>query len=340
MARATVSFSFDVLDGLSGHKAVADTACPVCGPDCKSGVNQRRKVLRIWSDGDFITYTCARCERSGYALRAGTSAATPARPRADPAAAKPEKDKAELARFLWSRSLPLAGSLAETYLRARRCFLEADCLRFLPARGDHHAAMIARFGTGPLTGVHLTKLRADGLAKAGTENDKIIIGPSMGQAIVLLENDEREEVNLAEGIEDAASLALATGWSSWAAGTANRIPAVVASVPATARLFLASDMDWGKPDSVRAGPRALRKALDQRPDLVALHFEKMLGIRDRVDANQAMIRFGSEAVLAVVEICEAQARFAGGEIGFEVMMRTSSYARAILTGLCDGGEGE
>jgi hypothetical protein len=206
MAERT-SFSFDLLDRLSGNKAVADAPCPACGPECRTPANQRRKVLRIWNDGDFITYKCARCEASGFAKANGSAAAKASRPRPEKVA-EPERDKAELARFLWSRSLPLAGSLAETYLRSRQCFIPSESLRFLPARGEHHAAMIARFGTGEVTGVHLTKLRADGLAKASTENDKIIIGPSVGQPIILLDNDEREELSVAEGIEDAASLAL------------------------------------------------------------------------------------------------------------------------------------
>lgn len=317
------SFSFDLLDRLSGNKAVADAPCPACGPECRSPANQRRKVLRIWNDGEFITYKCARCETSGYAKPNGSTAARASRPRPQPA--EPEKDKAELARYLWSKSLPLAGSLAEVYLRSRKCFIPSDNLRFLPARGDHPAAMIARFGAGELTGVHLTKLRVDGLAKAGTENDKIIVGPCVGQPIVLLDNEEREELNVAEGIEDAASLALVTGWSSWAAGTANRIAPVITSVPMSLRIFLASDLDWGKPDRVRAGPRALRKATDIRPDLIPLHFEKALGIR--IDANKALIQFGADVILAVFEWCDAQARYAQGDIGFEAMMRASHRAQ-------------
>lgn len=332
------SFDFDLLDRLSGTKAIADAACPACGPQCKSPANQRRKVLRIWNDGEFATYKCARCDAAGYAKVDGPALNRPSRP-VTPPDAKPEKDKAELARYLWAKSLPLSGSLAETYLRARKCFIGSVNLRFLPAKGEHHAAMIARFGSGPLTGVHLTKLRADGLAKAGTENDKIIIGPSMGQPIVLVDNPDREELLTAEGIEDTASLAIATGWSAWAAGTANRIGPVVAAAPKSFKVFLASDLDWGKPDSIRAGPRALRAAMDARPDLVPLHFERALGIK--VDANQAMIRFGADVVLAVIEWCEAQAMFSRQEIGFEAMTRAMSRPQEVLSrvlAMSDEGE--
>lgn len=329
------SISFEVLDALASTKSITDAACPLCGPDCKSGINQRRKVLRIWRDeADFITYKCARCEASGYARReARPSASAAPRPKRETPPAEPPRDKSDLARFLWDKAQPIAGTLAETYLRSRCCFIETSAIRFLPARDQHHAAMIARFGTGPVTGVHLTKLRADGRAKAGTENDKIIIGPSMGQQIVLFDNEEREEIVIAEGIEDAASIAIATGWTTWAAGTANRIPPVVAAAPKAVRILLASDLDWGKPERVRAGPRNLAKAVETRPDLVPLHFERCLGIG--VDANRAMIKFGREAVMAVVEICDARARFAAGEIGFEAMMRASSRANAVIATLPD-----
>src|SRR5437868_5972006 len=95
---------------LNGNQAgVTDAACPNCGPDCKSEANRRRKVLRIWDDDDFVTYKCVRCEMSGWARDESahrTIASRPERP-----AAPPERDKAELARFLWARSSPLPGSL-------------------------------------------------------------------------------------------------------------------------------------------------------------------------------------------------------------------------------------
>jgi len=122
MTRGGTSFSFDVLDGLSGHKAVADAACPACGPDCKAPVNQRRKVLRIWNDGEFITYKCARCGTSGYARPDGavtTRTSTPVQP------APPGKDKAELASYLWEQSKPMSGTVAETYLASRGCLIQS-----------------------------------------------------------------------------------------------------------------------------------------------------------------------------------------------------------------------
>jgi hypothetical protein len=312
---------------------VVDVTCPNCGPDCRSGANQRRKVLRIWDDDDFITYKCARCEISGWAKdddAKGKKVARPERP-----AEQPPPDKADLARYLWSKSAPLQGSLAEAYLRSRGCFIASSSLRFLPARGDHPPAMIARFGTGEVTGVHLTKLRADGSGKAGTEKDKIIIGPSLGQAIVLQDNAEREELLVAEGIEDTATLANATGWSAWAAGTAGRIPPVLTAARLFPKVYCAVDLDFGKKE--RAGPKALNKSRVIRPDLIPLRFEKALGFTEKLDANKAFLKYGSDVLLAALDWCEHQERFSRGEIGFHAMQNAMERANnTIFRDLAEG----
>jgi hypothetical protein len=52
------------------------------------------------------------------------------------------------AQWLWAKRQPIAGSIAETYLRSARGYggpLPAT-LGFLPSRGDHPPAMIAAFG--------------------------------------------------------------------------------------------------------------------------------------------------------------------------------------------------
>lgn len=316
---------------LNGNQAgVTDVACPNCGPDCKSEANRRRKVLRIWDDDNFVTYKCARCEMSGWARDEAANRTIEARPQRP---APPERDKAGLARFLWSQSAPLLGSLAERYLRSRQCYVASDNLRFLPAGGNHQPAMIARFGSGEVTGVHLTKLLSDGGGKAGTDKDKIIIGPSMGQPIIIQDNPEREELNIAEGIEDAASLGIVTGWSAWAAGTAGRIPPVLAASKPFPKVFCAVDLDWGKKE--RAGPKALSKSRAIRPDLIPLKIEKALGFKGKLDANKALALYGNDIVLAAIEWCENQERFARGEIGFHAMQNAMARVNEMFRELSD-----
>lgn len=304
-------------------KAVADAPCPLCGPDCRSPANRRRTVLRIWDDGSgFLTYSCARCPASGWARddRVATTAAS--RP---PRKIEPENDRSELARFLWEKSLPVRGTLAETYLRSRGCFVDETNLRFLAARGEHPPAMIARFGSAALAGVHLTRLAADGSAKAGTDKDKIMLGQSMGQPIILVDNQDRGELLIAEGIEDALSLSEVTGWSAWAAGSASRIPSVLAKAHASQRIYLAVDDD-------PAGRRALSAGRQARPDLVALRLGHVLGSGERMDANKALQTLGPQALLAAIEWCDAQAQFAHRSIGFshlqDILRRSGAVIRA------------
>jgi hypothetical protein len=150
------------------------------------------------------------------------------------------------ARWLWSQGKPIAGTIAETYLREARGYRVSmpATLRFLPARGDHVPAMIAPFGIpsepepGRLTtadnevvGVHITKLKADGSGKAGTKADKIMIAKSVGSPIVLAPANDLLGMAITEGIEDGLSIHQITGLGVWAAGSAARMPGIAAAIP-------------------------------------------------------------------------------------------------------------
>lgn len=319
---------FDQLKALTADKPIVDAPCPSCGPECRSEANSRRKVLRIWDDGDFISFKCARCDASGWAKDGAARHIARERPKIE----EPRQDKAATARFLWARSLPLPGSAAEAYLRSRGCFSPSPNLRFLPARDRHPPAMIARFGDEDVvTGVHITRLREDGSGKAGTDADKLIIGPSIGKPIIIRDNPDREELIIAEGIEDALSFAVVTGWSTWAAGTANRIPRVLAAAKGFPKVYCAVDLDFGK--KMRAGPRAFDQARAVRSDLIPLRIEKVLGLREKLDANKALIRFGHVPLLAAIEWCEIQELYARGEIGLHAMQAEMAGVNRIFQGL-------
>lgn len=321
-----MNLSLDDLRALNaGQIGTRDVACPLCGPKCRTAANRKRDVLRIWDDGSFVTYKCARCEASGWAKDDRADGIVP---RAATKPREPAADKSDLARYLWSQSLPLAGSLAETYLRSRQCFVDCANIRFLPARNEHPAAMIARFGTSVVSGVHLTKLRSDGNGKSGTEKDKIMIGPSMGQPIIVADNPDRGELLIAEGIEDAASLTLATGWSAWAAGSAGRIAACLTAAERFDKVFVAVDHD-------AAGKAALARARSVRADIIPLRIAKALGTRDELDANKALIRYGADALLAAVEWSEAHCAYARGQIGFHAMQSASARAEGVFRIIAD-----
>ena len=147
---------------------------------------------------------------------------------------------------MWRNRQPIAGTIAETYLRQARgirCPLPST-LGFLPARDDYPPAMIAAFGmaTEPepgllaihdmaLRGVHLTRLLPDGSGKAGDDKAKIMVGRSKGSPIVLAPMNDLLGLAIAEGIEDALSIHQATGLGAWAAGSASRMPALADRVP-------------------------------------------------------------------------------------------------------------
>jgi Toprim domain len=274
-----------------GQIGITDIPCRLCGPSRSSPHNRTRKVMRVWDDCEFVTYSCVRCGTSGYAKAKGLVAAVK---HLHPADAKHDTGKIELARRLWSRSIPQSGTPAESYLRSRDCWIESENIRYLPPQGCYGPTMIARFGNGNLTGVHLTRLAPDGKGKAGTEKDKIMIGPSKGQPIILHDNPESLELLVTEGIEDAASLAIATGWTTWAAASATRIPHVVAKATSFDRVLIAVDADF-------AGQRALQCAREVRPDVIALDFASATDWTESADANAVMIRDGAGVILDCID---------------------------------------
>jgi hypothetical protein len=151
-------------------------------------------------------------------------------------------------RWYWQRRLPPANSPVVPYLENRGISgaLPGSIGYLPPQKPDHHHAMIAAFGLpdehqpGELTmpvervqGIHLTLLKSDGSAKAGTERDKLMLGPSAGFPIVVEPVNDLGGLGVAEGIEDALSLR-AAGLGGWAAGSASRLPKLADVVPSYA----------------------------------------------------------------------------------------------------------
>jgi hypothetical protein len=70
-----------------------------------------------------------------------------------------------------------------------------------------------------------------------------MLGPSQGGPIIVHDNPERLDLFISEGIEDAASIAVATGSTCWAAGSAGRIAALMPLTRGFDNLFIAADDD-------------------------------------------------------------------------------------------------
>lgn len=254
-----------------------DLSCPLCGPDRKSAHNRVRRVLRAFIKPDgFVSYTCARCGADGYFLPDGKREVR--KPHNSPAMSNvtPDHDarQRKKARFLWSRSVP-AEETVTRYLRARGYGGEIpSTARFLPARFGHHPAMITAFGMAEevecgryeispenVQGVHLTLLKEDGSGKAGTDRDKIMVGPSKGFPIMLAPPNDGQGLIISEGIENGLSAHEATGLGLWVAGSAGRLGSLAAAIPSFVECvtILADDDPSG-----RKGARALAYALSER----------------------------------------------------------------------------
>jgi hypothetical protein len=246
------------IDRLTGGKlGTRDIPCPECGPLRRTVRNQRKPTLRVWrTDEGFATFFCARCGESGYAhdrngARPDPEKLAKARAEADARARTHKAERLSKALWLWSRRQPIAGTIAERYLRDARGYggpLPAT-LAFLPAHKDYRPALISAFGLAheiepgivairdqDVRGVHLTRLRADGLGKAvfddPDESAKIMVGFSVGAPIVLAPPNDALGLAIPEGIEKGLFIHQDTGLGVWCAGAASRMPALAPAVPA------------------------------------------------------------------------------------------------------------
>jgi hypothetical protein len=242
----------EIARATGGRLGTFDVACPLCGPFRHSPVNRRRPVMRVWHvEPGFATFHCCRCGERGHARDKAAPKPDPprlARARKEIALREREATAERLhkAAWLWSQRKPIAGSQAERYLREARAYGGPlpPTVGFLPGRDEYPPAMIAAFGIAEerepgiilirdsaIRGVHLTRLRADGSAKAGSDNDKIMIGCSAGSPIVLAPVNDLCGLAVAEGIEDVLSVHEACGLGGWAAGCASRLPTLADVIP-------------------------------------------------------------------------------------------------------------
>jgi len=160
----------------------------------------------------------------------------------------------ESARRLFAMSKPLAGSLAESYLRARAItqLSHLPALRFHPRcyyRADVHAetqtwpALIAAVTdlSGTITGVHRTWLDRTGIDKAPLETPRRAMGHLLGNAVRF--GIATDVLAAGEGIETMLSLRDALPDLAMAAGlSANHLAAML--LPSTLRiLYVVRDAD-------------------------------------------------------------------------------------------------
>jgi putative DNA primase/helicase len=230
--------------------------CPVCGGTDRFSVNVKKQVwnCRGCGVGGDVIALVQHLDHTGFVtavqMLAGERVSCPAPPMvawAGSAAAEVyEREQHRKAAWLWQQREPLAGSIAETYLRKVRGFegpLPPTLAFSPPTEREHHPALIAAYGIPEepepgilaeprqVEAVHLTLLQPDGSSKADVKRNKIAIGSHIGLPIVLAPPNDLLGLAIAEGIEDALSVHAATGLGAWAAGGATFMPTLAAHVP-------------------------------------------------------------------------------------------------------------
>ncbi len=136
----------------------------------------------------------------------------------------------------------------------------------MPTEAERGALEIA---DSAARGVHLTLLKPDGRGKAGTDRDKMMVGPSLGAPIVLAPMTDALGLAITEGIEDGLSVHQATGLGIWSAGSWSRLPPLAAAVPDYAEvvtIFAHNDPD-GRKGAAELATALIKRAATTRIEI-------------------------------------------------------------------------
>jgi hypothetical protein len=258
--------------------------CPICGGHDRFAINiHKRKWLcrQCGVGGGDVISLVQFIDGIGFVEAVELLTGEEARPQARPpapgknqSAAEYEREQHRKAAWLWSRRLPIIGSIAERYPRSRgiTCPLPAT-LGFLPSqKPEHHPAMIAAFGLVDepepgliipphhIEAVHLTLLKPNG-SKADIEPNKIVIGSPGNLPLVIAPPNDLLGLAICEGPEDALTAHQVTGLGVWAAGSAGRMPKLADIIPSYIEcVTICAHRD----EAGQHGAQRLAQALDQR----------------------------------------------------------------------------
>lgn len=127
---------------------------------------------------------------------------------------------------IWAKSVPLAGTLAETYLASRGLSYDGEALRFYPGARTM-VGLITDAITGEPIGVHRTFL--DHIGRAVVMQDgrkkKLMKGAAAGGVVRLSADDEvTSGLGIAEGIETALAVPFRPVWACLSAGQLAQFP--------------------------------------------------------------------------------------------------------------------
>lgn len=224
-------------------------------------------------------------------------------PRPEVRSARAATGSPESARRLFAMSKPIAGTVAEAYLRNRAitALHGTGCLRFHPRciyRPDQHSpldtwpAMIAAVTDldGRITGVHRTWLDPSGVDKAPIDTPRRAMGHLLGHGVRFGVVDD--VLTAGEGIETILSLrCVMPTMPMVAALSANHLAALLFP-PGLRRLYVARDGD-------PAGDMALATLTERAENagIEALGLSPVLG-----DFNEDLRRLGSHDLRAALRV--------------------------------------
>lgn len=135
---------------------------------------------------------------------------------------------------IWARSIPIAGTLAETYLSSRGLSYDGDALRFYPG-GRAMVALITDAVTGEPCGIHRTFLDRD-----GNRTEKKMLGRAGGGVVRLTADDEvTTGLTIGEGIETCLASDFRPVWACLSAGAVKTFPVL----PGVEALTVLADHD-------------------------------------------------------------------------------------------------
>jgi CHC2 zinc finger len=188
---------------LKGSKPDRCGPCPRCGGHDRFSINIKKQVFHCRQckpealTGDVIGFV-QWIDNCGF--KAAIQTLTGDEPCQSPAPKivvdeDHNREQHDKAAWLWSQRQPIAGTIAERYLREARGITcpPPGTLGFLPARGAYSPALIAAYSipgeskpgvldapTG-VDSVHITRLLPDGSDRERGERAKITIGQPLGR---------------------------------------------------------------------------------------------------------------------------------------------------------------
>ena len=272
------------------------------GPTSGPGARGKWQDAAVGQHGDLLDIICERTGISRFPDLLAEARAHLGRPQPVlPNAPRPRKAAASggipAAARLFAASVPVAGTLPDTYLRSRGLTQGGtmSALRFHPkcwyrdedqTRSIPRPALIAAVtdGAGALQGVHRTWLAPDGQLKAAVETQRRAMGHLLGNVVKLTPHDDILVVG--EGIETMLSLVEAVpGLPVWAALSSGHL-GVVLLPEGLQRLCIAIDRD---PAGRGAAARLSARALDA--GIAVRELEPRLG-----DFNDDLRAYGKDAL--------------------------------------------